>query len=200
VLKETVARRYSEALYALAKEAGAVDRTVRELDTFVAVLNSDAQLWDFYASPVVDRAVKTEVLRNTLASASSELTCNFLVLLARKRREALIATIARQMHELVDKNEGRAVAHVTTPMKLAPAELVELTSRLSRVYRQSIVADPRVDPDLLGGAVVQVGDRYVDGSVAGRLEEVKRHLLESAEHADVGSPNGKSPNGKVEND
>jgi F-type H+-transporting ATPase subunit delta len=177
VLNETVARRYSAALFALAKEAGSVDTVVAELDAFVAALASDPELAEFYQSPVIDRAQKTALLERGFRGRLSELTYNFLVLLVRKRRENLVETIARQMHELLDREAGRAVAQIATPTPLAPQELAELGRRLSKVYKQPVVPQAKVDQTLLGGAVVQVGDSYVDASVAGKLEEVRRHLL-----------------------
>jgi F-type H+-transporting ATPase subunit delta len=191
VLKETIARRYSAALYALAKESGAVESTVREVDGFVRLLASDAQVEEFFASPVIDRTQKADMLRSALAGRASELVENFIVLLVKKRRENLIDAIARQMHDLSDADAGRSDALIATPIPLAPHELAELARRLSNVYKRTIVPQPKVDPGLLGGAVVQVGDRYVDASVAGKLEAVRRHLLASVDTPGAASTNGK---------
>jgi len=192
MLKESVAQRYSAALFALAEEAGAVDTTVRELDAFVAALHEDPGVAAFYASPVIGRDVKTRMLSDGLARKLSELTLNFLVLLVRKRREHLIEIITRQMHELQDEEAGRLPAAIATPLPLTPHELAELAKRLSTVYKKTIVPQPRVEPALLGGLVVQVGDRYVDASVSGKLEELRRHLLASADAWRPPSPNGQT--------
>ena len=191
MLNETVARRYSAALFALAKEAGSVDRCVGELDAFVAALSKDADIRDFFLSPVVDRTQKTALLSDAFASRLSELTFNFLVLLVRKRRENLVEVIARQLHELLDQDAGRAVATIATPTPMDPAQLASVARRLSGVYRRPIIPQARVDGDLLGGMVVQIGDNYVDASVAGKLEEVRRHLLATLDTATTTSPNGK---------
>jgi F-type H+-transporting ATPase subunit delta len=191
VLKETIARRYSAALYALARDAGTVDATVRELDGFVSMLSSEPVVAEFFASPVIDRTKKSDMLRRSLAGRASELMENFVVLLVRKRRENLIEAIARQMHDLSDADAGRAEAQIVTPTALRPDELAELARRLSNVYKRTIVPEPKVDPELLGGAVVQVGDRYLDASVAGKLEAVRRHLLASVDAPGPTSPNGK---------
>jgi F-type H+-transporting ATPase subunit delta len=193
MLKETIARRYSAAAYALAKESGAVDATVAELDAFVTALNSDPGLREFWASPVIHRTQKAALLERGLQSRLSELTFRFLVLLVRKRRETIIDTIAKQMHELLDGDAGRTVAHIATPAPLAPDDLAQLARRLSNVYKRSIVPSAKVDEQLLGGLVVQMDDKYVDASVAGKLEEVRRHLLASIDTATITSPNGKTP-------
>jgi F-type H+-transporting ATPase subunit delta len=193
MLNETVARRYCAALFALAKESATVDTVVNELDAFIAALRKDPDVRDFFFSPVVDRAQKTGLLGEALEKRLSELTFNFLVLLVRKRRENLVEVVARQMHELLDQDAGRTVAMIATPAPLSPQELGDLARRLSNVYRKAIIPQPRVDADLLGGLVVQMGDTYVDASVAGKLEEVRRHLLSTLYTATTAaSPNGKS--------
>lgn len=191
MFKETVARRYSAALFALAKDAGSIDSTVRELDAFVAALKSDPAIAEFFGSPVIERARKTELLKSALSGRASELISGFLTLLVAKRRENLVETIARQMHELSDEDALRATAHIATPAGLDPAELADLARRLSRVYKRTIVPQAKVDPGILGGAVVQVGDKYVDASIAGKLEAVRRHLLAHVDAPGTASPNGK---------
>jgi F-type H+-transporting ATPase subunit delta len=192
MFKETIARRYSAALFALAKEAGTVDTTVAELDAFVSALGSDASISEFFESPVIDRAEKVALLERGFAGKFGELTFNFLILLVRKRRENLIVTIARQMHELLDLDTGRSVAQIATPSPLPPDELAALARRLSNVYKRPIVPHAKVDDALLGGAVIQMGDTYIDASVAGKLEEIRRHLLAGVDTAAATSPNGKA--------
>jgi F-type H+-transporting ATPase subunit delta len=192
MLKESIARRYSAALFALAKEGGSVDRVVAELDAFVSAIGSDASLAEFYESPVIDRSQKIDLLQRAFANRLSELTFNFLVLLVRKRRENLAGAIARQMHELLDLDTGRTVAHISTPAPLPPEELAALARRLSTLYKRPIVPEAKVDDALLGGAVIQMGDTYIDASVAGKLEEVRRHLLSVVDAPPSASPNGKT--------
>jgi len=188
---ETLARRYSAALFAVAQDAGALDDVVREVDAIVAALASDNALQEFFASPVIDRALKIKILHDSFHGRVGEIVENFLTLLVRKRRETLFQTIARQMHELRDTGTGTSVATIATPKALEPSELADLARRLSRVYKRAIVPAPKVAPDLLGGLILQVGDRYVDGSVSGKLEELRRHLLATIDVPDAMSPNGK---------
>jgi len=191
VLKESIARRYSAALYALTLEQGNATAVTAGLDSFAAALDNNTGLADFYASPVIERGLKMKILERTLAGRVDELTLNFLLLLVRKRREGLLAIVARQMHELLDEAAGREKAEVASPIALTPPQLAELARRLSRVYGRTIIPDEKVEPELLGGLVVQVGDRYVDASVAGKLEELRRHLLVSADTWGPASTNGK---------
>lgn len=191
MLKASIAQRYSEALFELAKEQGIIELVTRELDSFVAMLSSDPELGAFFASPVIEREEKIKLLLSALGVRLHELTLNFVILLVRKRRETLIGLVARQMHDLLDKQADREVAAIATPLLLERSQLDELARRLSTVYDTTIIPQTKLSPELLGGLVVQVGDRYVDASVAGRLEELRRHLLESADNWVATSPNGK---------
>jgi len=182
VLKDSIAQRYSEALFSLANERGEIETATKELDGFAALLARDPEIDAFFMSPVVDREEKIKLLTSALDGRASELTLNFLILLVRKRRENIVTIVARQMHDLMDRKAGRKVAAISTPIALERQQLDELSQRLSAVYDATIIPQTKVSPELLGGLVVQVGDRYVDASVSGRLEELRRHLLDSAEH------------------
>jgi F-type H+-transporting ATPase subunit delta len=195
VLKDSIAQRYTTALFSLAQERGELEAVIAELDSFVKALASDAELDEFYASPVVDRKVKEQILHSVLDGRAGELTINFISLLVRKRRENLIEFVARQLHEMADQKAGRAPAAIGTPMPLGGVQLDELRARLSKLYGRDIIPHERVSPELLGGLVVQIGDRYVDASVSGKLEELRRHLLATTDSWANASPNG-SPNGQ----
>jgi F-type H+-transporting ATPase subunit delta len=191
VLKDSIAQRYSDALFELATESGLVELVGSELDGFVDMLARNTEVSEFFYSPVVDREEKIKLLTSALNGRTHELTLNFLVLLVRKRRENIVTIVARQMHELLDRQAGRKIAAIAIPMPLEHHQLEELGRRLGAVYDATIVPETRIAPDLLGGLVVQVGDRYVDASVAGKLEELRRHLLQSADDLATTSPNGK---------
>lgn len=192
MLKESIAARYSAALFSLANEQGELTQTVEQLDAVVAAIHKDAALASFFASPVVDREVKQGILRRTLERKVSELALNFVLLLVRKRRETLLDIIARQMHELREREAGRQAADIATAKPLSKKELDLLAKRLSQIHGRTIIPQPKVVPELLGGAVVKVGDRYTDASVSGKLEELRRHLLAVEDLQAPLSPNGKA--------
>jgi F-type H+-transporting ATPase subunit delta len=190
VLKESIAQRYTDALSSLAMERDIAESITRELDAFVALLDANPTIAAFFTSPVVERERKIELLRHALEGRASDLLLHFLLLLVRKHRERLLPIVAHQMHEFLDRKAGREIAAIASPMALGAQQLEELARRLSAVYDATIVPQTKIAPDLLGGLVVQVGDRYVDASVSGRLEELRRHLLESADTWGAASPNG----------
>ena len=190
MFKENIARRYCSALFGLAKDSGEVEQTKAALDAFARVLRDEPAVAEFFYSPVVDRAAKQDVLTRSLGGRLSELGLNFILLLVRKRRESLAPIVARQFEELVDAEAGRQNALIETPNALPADELASLARRLSGVYGRTLLLRQTVAPQLLGGAVIQVGDRYVDASVAGRLEDIKRQLLAPAAGSHSPAPAG----------
>ncbi|MDQ2817671.1 MAG: ATP synthase F1 subunit delta [Candidatus Eremiobacteraeota bacterium] len=179
--KDSVARRYSGALFSLATDDGCVSDTVATLEAFIGMLDRDPLIDEFFSSPVVDRELKLSVICDALAGKASDLVVNFLVLLVRKRRETLVRLIASQLHELYDSAAGRAPAALQTARALQAHELQSLGRQLSSVYGWTLMPQADVAPELLGGMTLQVGDRYVDASVSGRLEDLRRQMLAGAD-------------------
>ena len=174
---ETVARRYAVAIFSLAKEAGDVEQTGRSLQVAYDALerNDDAQR--FFVSPVIDRAQKAKVLGAALDGKINDIVMNALLLLVRKRREALLEPIVQAFHELALEDKGKEPLEIVTARSLAPGELDELVARLSRIHQTTFEVKARVDPTVLGGIRITMGDRRIDGTVAGRLAELAQKLF-----------------------
>ncbi len=173
---ETVARRYALAIFALAKERGAVDATGRDLHVALDALQASDDVRRFFTSPVIDRADKERVVSAALESAVGELALHSVLLLIRKRREALLGPIVAQYDALALEDAGRQRLEVTTARALGAGELADLVARLARVYGKTFEVEATVDPDLLGGVRITLGDLRIDNSLAGRLDELARDL------------------------
>lgn len=173
---ETVARRYATAVFSLAKEANRVDAVGRNLAGAIEALEADAETRRFYLSPVIERKKKSGVLARAFASLD-DITLNTLLLLVRKRREALLGPIGREFAKLALTDAGKEPLEIVSARELAPNEVNQIVVRLARTYGKSFEVDQRVDPALLGGIRITLHDRRIDGSLAGRLDELSRELL-----------------------
>lgn len=177
--RSRLARVYAEALLAAAEKQSAVETTGEELAAFVSeVLDKDRAAEAFLSSPAVGKKAKNAVLAAALQGRASDFVRGLLGVLAKNNRLDLIRGIAAAYRRILDERAGRVRVKVSSATKLSDAQREALTQTLSGMLKQQPVLDVRVDPDLLGGMVVQVGDRVIDTSVRTRLQTIRTLLLD----------------------
>jgi len=172
---ETLARRYATAVFQLAQESDRVAAVQHDLHTFVDALRADATVRRFYRSPVVDRKEKESIVGDAFGKLDP-IALHTVLLLVRKRREALVEEIVQQFDHLERGARGAQVLRVTSARPLPKDELDAIVRRLSGTYRTAFDVTPLVDPALIGGIRITIGDKAADGSVAGRLDDIARLL------------------------
>ena len=173
---ETVARRYAAATYELASDAKAVDRVRSDLHAFKDAIYSDAATRSFFFSPVVDRKEKVRILEKAFGPKAHDIALHSLLLLVRKRRETLLAEIVAQFDVLEVRGRGAEPLTITTAAALSDEDARAMVSRLEKIYGKTFNVEQKVDTHLIGGMRIMMGDRRIDGSVAGRLDELSRTL------------------------
>jgi F-type H+-transporting ATPase subunit delta len=179
-VKARLAKVYAEALLAAAIRQNAIDATGDELSHFVSdVLDPAPEIESFLASPVVGKKSKTAAIDAALPGRASDLVRGLFAVLARNGRLNLLRGIAAAYRLLLDDRAGRIRVKVTSAMDLSDTQRSALSSTLSDILKQQPILAVRVDPDLLGGMVVQIGDRVIDTSVRTRLQSLRTLLLES---------------------
>jgi F-type H+-transporting ATPase subunit delta len=174
---ETLARRYATAVLNLAKAAGTIDAVGRDLSLAADAIYGTDDVRRFYLSPVFGRKKKEDVLFGVFGGRLSEIALHTLLLLVRKRREALLQPIVREYLKLALENAGKESLEIVSARELAPNELSAIVVRLSRSYGKTFDVTQRTDPSLLGGVRITVGDRRIDGSLAGRIDALARDLF-----------------------
>ena len=172
---ETLARRYATAIFQLATDANAVPAVGHDLHTFVAALAADEDVDRFFRSPVVDRTEKTAVIAQAFDKLH-ELALHAILLLIRKRRESLAPEIVRQYDVLEREARGAQTLRVTSARELSKAELDAIVARLTASYKTPLDVTQTVDKDLIGGIRLTIGDKRIDGTIAGRLDDLARAL------------------------
>ena len=173
-----VARVYAEALLNVAEGMGKADEVGQELQSLVAdVYSTSPDIEEALASPVIKRTAKVSVLEHAFRGKVSDLTFNFLHVLNSKDRLSLVRHVAAALRGLVDERAKRVRVTVKTATPLTD----EQTERLKTTIGQATGLDPvlniRVDADLLGGMIVQVGDTVFDSSVRTSIEAIRNSLL-----------------------
>ena len=171
----TIARRYAEAAFELALRDNKVDEWLNEL-TELGRATSDDDLVRRLTDPQVLLAKRQEALVSLLGPKSPPQLPNLIALLLRRRRVDQLPNIAREFRRLYNRRAGIVEATATSALELDANEVAAIRSRLEQITKDKVELELRVDPALLGGIQVRLGDLLIDGSVRGRLERLRAKL------------------------
>ena len=169
-------RLYAKALFEAAEDSGRVDAVQRDLGEFADAVEASPELSAFLANPQVDPAAKVGVL-GELSEGSDELVHNFLRLIAAKGRAGQIPGIRDEFQALVDRAQGRVAVELTTAFELSDDEAASIVAQIEQSSGRKVEATRKVDPELVGGMILQAGSLRVDASVRGRLERLRHELV-----------------------
>lgn len=168
------ARRYADALFAIAVEQGSIDALAEELNGIAAAVQ-DAQAMRVLAGPGLTLQRKREIV-DALAGPLSRETRSLVNLLLERNRAQLLPKLAEAFATRVRERRGIKLAEVTTAVVLPEPEQEAVASWLAAYFGTQVEIQPRVDPGIIGGVVARVGDQLIDASVRGRLETLKKRL------------------------
>jgi F-type H+-transporting ATPase subunit delta len=170
------ASRYAKAIFELATEQGKIDAWSRELDLIRSVL-ADPTARAILANPSVSLETRLKAVDELDLPGIGPQGLNLMRLLVASRRVDRIDEIAEHFEVLADEAAGRVRASVTTAIPLSDADREKLGRDLSAQLGKDVRMVANVDPSILGGLLLRVGDRLTDASVAGRLDQVRRKVL-----------------------
>jgi F-type H+-transporting ATPase subunit delta len=175
----TAARRYAEAAFEIARRDGTLDRWNDDLRLAaeVAVQPDVARVVD---SPAIPFASRREVVANLLGPRLSPQALNLTLLLAHRGRLSAVPAVAAEYKRLVDRERGVVTATVSSAVPLEPAELEAIGAHVRETTGARAEIVTVVDPALIGGLTVRIGDRLIDASVRGRLERLRDRIVAGA--------------------
>lgn len=175
-----VARAYAEALLAIATERGQAQAVGADLADVAALLAAEADVRQFLATPTLAAAVQKRALEQALGGRVQRVLVDFLCLLVDKGRIGALDAIAAAYGELADVAAGRIRVHVASATPLAEANVRILIDMARERLQAECMLETAVQPELLGGLVVTVGDTIYDGSLRGRLQRLRNTLMRSS--------------------
>lgn len=169
---------YANALADVALAQGAADAAVKQLADFAAAFGVSAELRNFLSSPAVARDAKHGVIEKIAARVGAgKIIRNFLFVIADHQRSHVLPEIVAAFQDVIRQRQGIAEAEISSAVELSAAQKKRFAQSLERLTGKKIQAKYSLDPALLGGAVVRVGDTIYDGSVRNSLNEMRARLV-----------------------
>lgn len=173
------ARVYAEALFEVGRDKGKLDTLQQQLAQFADEVDRNRELQVFFFSPYLSTAEKQEGIERAISGAEPELT-NFLELLVDKHRMTEVFRIRREFDELWKQENRRLDVTVTSAVELDSAVVEKIGQEVERQTGERVDLSSRVDGEILGGIVLQVGNMVLDASIRSRLEKLRKSVATAA--------------------
>ncbi len=172
---EEIATVYARSLFEVAREQGDLDAVREQLGQFAEAVDENRDLQVFFFSPYFSTEEKKDGLAAMLDDADPALT-NFLELLLEKHRMPALFRIRRQLDALWEEENRLLPVQVTSATKLDKGTLAEIGEQIGKQTGRRVELTSRVEPNILGGLIVQVGNSILDASIANRLEQLRKQV------------------------
>ena len=176
---EEIAEVYSRALFEAAKDSDALDRVHDELGEFADALGGDRNLQVFLFSPYFSSAEKRDGIRKIVSDAD-ERVVNFLELLAERHRMPALFRIRRSFDSMWAEENKLLPVTVTSAVELDERLVKDIGKRIEEQTGRQVELSSSVDPDVLGGLRLQVGNMVLDATVRNRLEQLRKQVAKAA--------------------
>ncbi len=173
----TIARNYAEALFELGEQLGESERFADLMTGLAAAIQTDPRVKVAIESPRVSRTVKMKILERALADYAPRHFMLFLAAVLKRSRQELLPAITDEYVALLDAKFNRVRAGVTLAREPDEALKEAVRSKLSEVMGKEVIPRFRTDPTILGGLILRMGDRIIDGSLRRRMASLRRQLL-----------------------
>lgn len=167
--------RYAKAILDIAKENNSVDAVNADMTSIVNAIKDSAELKDFLQSPIIKGEIKFSSLKEIFTSAQKETKGLFQLLLVNKRFE-LLNDVALQFNALYDELNGIEVAKVTTAVPMTSELESKVLAKIASFSNKKITIENIVDPAIIGGFILRMGDKQYNASVANSLQNLKREF------------------------
>ncbi|HWF33849.1 MAG TPA: ATP synthase F1 subunit delta [Solirubrobacteraceae bacterium] len=176
---EEVAQVYARALFEVGKEHDRLDELHEELDQFAAALNDHRQMAVFFFSPYFSTEEKKEALKRAIKGADP-LFMNFLEALVERHRMPVVFRIRAEFEELWDREKRLLPVQITSAVELDEKTVRGIGDRISERTGQKVELSTNVDPELIGGIVLRVGNVILDASITSRLNQLRKTVAQAA--------------------
>ncbi len=168
-----IASRYAKPLLELATEKGCLEEVEKDMLQFTAICKESRDFTLMLQNPVLSHFKKLDILRTIFKGKVNDLTMSFFEIISKKDREEYLPEIAREFHRQYNRAKDITEASVTTVMALSDELKKEVEALAKKITGKEIELTERVDPNIIGGFILKIGDRQIDDSISSKLNELK---------------------------
>lgn len=177
MLTNRLAKRYAKAIVEVARDDKKVKEYGQQLQKLHNDLNAHADLMNFMCNPIIRTEAKKEVAAKVFKSELAANVYNFFMLLIDKRRESLLGGIVSEYELLANEAMNIVSAQVTVALPMTADQEKALIKKLEKLTGKTVIIKTKVDKNIMGGVVVRIGDKLIDGSIVRQLDSLKEQLL-----------------------
>ncbi|MDH5381482.1 MAG: ATP synthase F1 subunit delta [Cyclobacteriaceae bacterium] len=173
-----VSNRYAKSLLELSHDKNVLDKVYEDIQLLLETLKENRNLRVMLQSPIIKHSKKKEVLRAVFSNKLNNLTQSFLDILCNKSREYLLYSILQEFNVMYNELKGIQAADITTTLPLNKELRLKIEAVIREVSGKTLVKlTEQINPELIGGFVLKIGDRQIDDSVSGKIKKLRRNLL-----------------------
>lgn len=171
---------YAEALFQVGRAEETLDRVEEELTRLNKSLDSNAELREFLSDPKISADGKKSALFEIFGGKISPVTLHWINMIVDQGRQRRLPTIIEAFFTLAQEAREKVTAEVITSLPLSEDQADRLAQELSKVTKKRVFLKPMVDDSILGGVIVKIENKVIDGSVKHRLQEMKNEMIKTA--------------------
>jgi len=171
-----IAARYAKPILELAVEKNVLEDVKQDMQNFTALYHENRDFFLMLNSPIIPHLRKAEILRGIFKGKVNDLTLQSVDIIARKNRGNMLGAIADEFLEQYNRLKGLQNVSITSSIKLSSDQLKSIEKISKDLTGKDPVIEEHIDPEIIGGYILKVGDKQIDQSVSGRLKDIKLKL------------------------
>lgn len=170
----SVSRRYAKALFEIAEEKNLIEIISKQFKTFYTVWEQSKQLRQYMLTPLITTKEKKTIIEKISTTAGlNDIMTKFLIHIAEKERFASLQLIYLTFQTMVDRKRGILRGEITSAFEVDEDQLLELTKTIEAKTGKKVILSKKIQPELIGGIILRIGDKIIDGSLKGYLDRLK---------------------------
>lgn len=177
MLNLQLAKKYAAAMFELAQEENKLKEYGKQLEDIRQLFETQPLLKAYMGNPQIQSAEKKELLNKVFGDDVDKTVRNFMLLLVDKHRITLIEEIVGKYQALSNEAQNIVIAHVTTATALSKQQKHDLTAKLEAITDKHVKLKTHIDESIIGGVIVKMGDKLIDGSVTNRIKSLEKQLM-----------------------